>query len=331
MFRSICAIACLLLGTIADAHDGVSFGFQPLGGRPDVQTIVPGGNGSYAFRLTNPRANAGVAYVHAYFESRSEALTQYTFVSPSPACGAPDLEVNASGPLKLFFPVTLPASGTVECRYVVQRAAGSVDDLGFSVYGPCGPSGCVVRRGTLTDQALSVVQAPQPGDGVDRLTYRLVLRNRGARSGVSRDVVTECGEFGGGFFRPVPFMVENDFPGACPDGEAFVGCLIFTGANFNSYGFRLGPAPAGGESSCLVRLRYPEGHIEPGSVPLHFAGDWARFDGAVGSFDRESGNDTATLGFAPGNGAHAIPLPRSVLVWLGVAFVLSGLWLARRR
>jgi hypothetical protein len=332
MFRSILAAACLLFGAAAaDAHTGAPFGFAPLGGRPDVQAIAPGQAGSYAFRVTNPQASGGVAYVHAYLESRIEAVAQYTFVSPNPACGAPDVEMDAPGSFKLFFPVTLPAGGAVDCQYTVQRAAASSDDLGFLFYEPCGLDECVVRRGSFTDQSLSVVPAPQPGDGGDRLTYRLVLRNHATQAGVTRDVSTECAEFGGGIFDPKPFVVENDFPGACPDGESFEGWLNFTGQIFSSYGLRLGPAPAGGESSCLVRLRYPGGRIEPGSVALFFSSDRAALAGGAVAFDRESGNDATALGYAPNATTHSVPFPRSALALLGGVLLLTGIGLVRRR
>lgn len=332
MLRSMLAAAGLLLfATLADGHTGVPFAFAPLGGHRDVQAIAPGQAGSYAFRMTDSHGGGGVAYVHGYLESRTEAMTQYVFSSSSPSCGAPELETTASGVVQLFFPVTLPAGGAVECHYAVQRAAASSDDLGFVFYGPCGGRDCVVRRGSFTDQSLSVAPAPQPDDGSDRLTYRLTLHDHGTQPGATRDVTTECGEFGGGFFGPVPFVVENDFPGACPDAELYEVCLNFTGQNFYSYGLRLGPAAAGGEASCLVRLRYPEGRIEPASVALYFSNDRVTLTGGIGAFDLESEDDGATLGYSPNTTTHSIPLPRSAQGALVGVLLLTGGWLVRRR
>jgi hypothetical protein len=188
-----------------------------------------------------------------------------------------------------------------------------------------------VRRGSFSDQALQVRPAPQPGDGADRVTYRIWMRNLDHRAVAARDVTTACAEFGGGFFGPTAFVIENDFPGACASSDNREACLNFTGQWFDSRGFRLGPAPAGGEASCLVRLRYPGGRVEPDHVALYFSDDRVALANGADAFDRGLANDAAGLGQFPASARRLVPVAPAVPWVLGVLFlVIAGIWMRLR-
>lgn len=84
-------------------------------------------------------------------------------------------------------------------------------------------------------------------------------------------------------------------------------CLNFTGQSFHSFAYDLGPAPAGGEASCLVRV-VPTGGAGPRSAEMGFREDSALLANGAVVFDGNAGNDATGIGsgrVAP----VTIPLP----------------------
>lgn len=321
--RRLLLLLMLAAAGPVSAHEGIPFDATSPDDPVDVQRIAPGGSGTYRLTVRSLAGTAGTAFMHAYLESREVALAQYLFTSAEPRCGSPELEPMPYVP-RLFFPVgPLQPGETLACNYTVQRLAGSIDDLGFRRMNPC--YDCVTRRGTLPDSSFRVL----PG-GVDErgMLMRLVLSNRGDTAIARRSVTTECGEFGGGFFDPRPFVIESGFPGSCPVAEYGAGCANFTGQSFGSFAFDLGPAPVGGESSCLVRVVSTGGQGRR-TADMSFREDRAILANGAVVFDVDAGNDTDGIG--TGNLSFAtIPVPWTALLAIGLAIALTGLALLRR-
>jgi hypothetical protein len=303
-------------------------------------TIAAGEPGSIGFTLHNDSASGGMASFGGYLESRAEAFGDYTFVATDPLrCPAPIVETGlADLPRAAFVVGPIAANASLTCSYRITRSIDSVDDLKLRLCGSRSGSGfCerIFRRGTLPDQSLSVEAASVPGVSVapNQALVRVRLRNHSAVDGVSRDVTTECSEFEGGWFAPGPFTTDTDFPGGCPRSDHFgPGCLNFTGQNFMNYAFRLGPAAAQGESTCLVRLQFETAAMRATSVDFYLADDHVlRSDGGV-AFDAATTNDATLLGGVPGagaSGAVTVPLPTAILPLL--ALLLGGIGVARLR
>lgn len=319
-------MAAALWPTAPSAQAAITYRVEAA--TPRDQAIAPGGTGSLSFTLTNTATVGGAASVGGHYASRPEALAGYEFDAIDARCGAPTLESDTFGSPRLVFPVSdIPPAASLTCNYLITRHPDSIDDLGFRLCGP-GPydNYCDrrIRRGTLPDLSLEVQAVPALASSPDEALVRVRMRNASSLAVASRVVTTECSEFEGGIFAPGPFRVETDFPGACPRADRGAGCLNFTGQRFHSYGFLLGPAPAGGESSCLLRLRYADSAPRGKSVALYFLDDVVSLESGGRGFDAASSNDQTELGADTRTGAVNIPVPASAIPLLVLALVLSG-------
>jgi hypothetical protein len=293
---------------------------------PHVVPLAPGQSFQFSFSLRS-RGSAGVAILRVDVLSRAEALSQYTFVSSDPSrCRVPEVEQREYS-LRLAFGVgPLVPEEVVACSYTVTRSLSSVDDLGFALCDWLGESCHLAsfRVGTLPRMELEVVPATGTlPDGTQLIS--LVARNNGPVAVTSRVVATSCAEFGGGWFFPVAFTLDTDFPGACRStyGE---GCISFGGQHYSSYGFDMGPVAPGNTASCLVRVRGAGGALGSSRIGVGFLDDraWLR-DGALAFdpgfvFDPSTMNGGGVISFGALPPVPAIPVP--VAPW---AVVLTAL------
>jgi hypothetical protein len=305
---------------------------------PRVLPLAPGGSFPFSFTLRSG-FDTGLAIFQLYVDSRVEALAQYSFVSSDPArCRVPEVEERQYW-LRLSFGVgPLGREETIECNYTVTRSLDSVDDLGFDLCNWYDGSGCrhaSFRVGTLPRMDLRVVPATGAlPDGTQLV--RLEVSNHGQVAVASRIVSTSCSEFGGGWFGPIAFTLDTDFPGACRSTYG-QGCVNFGGQSASSYGFDMGPVAPGGTASCLVRVTGSNRYAGSTSVGVGFLDDRVTLVGGALAFDpgftfnpsTTNGGGVISLGALPP--VAAVPVPAgSWVAGLLALLVLAGAGLAGR-
>lgn len=265
---------------------------------PRAATLAPGATGEVAFTVQALGDFSGDANVGARVRDPTE-LDAYDLVPLTPRCAAP---TPPSSWQRISFAVTGIGIGErVTCRYAVKRAADAASDLRLAFCQWDGfPCDLLVYRGAVPDTSLHVEAVSRAADGSSEI-LRLRVRNHADEAFVRRDVETECLEFGEGFLGLIPFTLDTDLPGGCADGYT-EGCLNFTGQLNFSYGFRVGPLPAGGEASCLVRRTFVPDTPGPRATLFRFYGD--RLERADGShaYDPNAANDIVLPG-------GVVPLP----------------------
>jgi hypothetical protein len=293
--------------------------------------IEPGAEGRLVFDVRT--FTAGPATVSGFLSGERAWFDEYVFEPLPPSqCAAP--VVTMPGVLeRVEFDVgPLDAGATVRCAYRVVRRADSRHDTAFHL---CPPGqfpvcGLTVQVGTLPDLALAAV--PADGSGLVRVS----VTNHSARDVTDVTLETDCTEFDGGFFDPAPFDVVGDVPDGCPIAAAKSGCLNFTGQVFDTRAFAVGPVPAGGTRSCLLRLApFTDGRAAARtSLPIGLRGAWSLFgtlvplDGDASGFDASAGNNRAVLGVQGGN---AIPIGAAALVLIAVGVFALAFPAFRRR
>jgi hypothetical protein len=301
---------------------------------PMYQRIVPAQSGTLAFEIRNSGPAEAQGSVGGFIDVPVDVVAQYTIVPADPvACPAPTLAPMLGSHALIFPHPRVAAGGTVTCRYSVRRSAGSRDDLGFQVCAfrnmPVIGCGQRVRRGTLPDLSLAVVAiGPIAGEPGAQL-LRLELRNPSTVDVESRIASTECHEFSGGVFAPTAFDVDGEVAGGCPRAGGQP-CFNFTGQNFGSQAFQLGPVAAGATASCLVRVR-PRGGGGTTQVPLALFGDRMVLAGGAVAFDPERVGERGVIGLGLG-AAQPVPLDRRSGVLFALLVLATGLLaLATRR
>ena len=339
--KSRIALAAALTCLLAFMHGAsAQSGFAPTLTLPEHiarnQIVAPGQSGEFAFSIVNSGTMAGGVSVFARSDSPAETLAGYTFVALDPVrCQVPIVGVYVVGVETLRFSVgPVEPAETLTCSYTVTRAPTAVNDLAV---GMC-PSlqfagnffGCneMYLFGGLPDLALSVEQVAPVAPGATEALVRLRLNNLSGHDVASRIASTDCREFHGGFFDDAPFDVETGFPGSCPLDTGEI-CLNFTGQNFDSYGFRLGPVPAGGSATCLVKLRLHEPASGPVSTSLYLLDDRVTLPNGGTAFDPNRSNELANLGIL--GVANQIPLSSSGLLLLALTLAVAGVVGMRRR
>lgn len=231
----------------------------------------------------------------------------------------------------MFSTGPLAAGESLTCRYRVTRSITSINDLGFRACDPLEYIFCsnAFRFGSLPDLSLAVSQVlPTPQDSAEPV-FRLQLTNHSAHDIAGRGVSTSCREFHGGVFDPVPYIVESNFPGGCAVDNGG-GCINFGGQNFENFGFRFGAIPAGGSTSCLVRLRHHAGQFGKPPTDL-FLVDYDVNDlnslvilsNGGHAFDPNLANDQATLELT--GTPNAIPMSTGGLLTMVLSLGLVGL------
>ena len=262
--------------------------------------IAPGESGRLSFTMIRNDTSAQPRDYLAYYYSTAAALAEYQWSSTDPiACPPPQ----QSGEFSLFFAGPTDP-GSRSCAYEIHRNQDSFNDLSFDFcnYSLSCRNGHFFL-GSLPDQSLEIEPA---GPATDlEATMRVRLRNLSEFDGLSRVVNSECMK------RPnyltsqsEPFTVDTDFPGACETvtlAPPFAwGCFSFGVDEILSQTMlQLGPAPALGESTCLLKLRF---HNEAGrraSVKFRLSDPGTDLAGGARLFDVNPGNDRVRLGADP--------------------------------
>lgn len=347
ILRALVGLGALLLAPLASAQTSIAYRLSFPEELARIQFIAPGQVGDFAFTVTSESATSGNARISGRFDSQAVTLTEYVFSSDNPTrCALPQIPA-PSYSMYISFVVGPVAPGeTLTCRYRVARSVTSTNDLGFRAclptesYGPCNysaNSNSTFRFGSLPDLALSVQQVLPTPAGSSEPVFRLQLTNHSSHAVLNRTVTTECREFHGGIFAPMPYVIESDFPGGCTSASGEI-CLNFTGQNYDSFGFDFGTIPAGGSASCLIRLRHYAGQSSTPSVNMYLIDySLSSFDpllvltnGGI-AIDPNTANDEATLALAGSGSATPIPMSLSGLMMLGLTLGMVGLVSVRHR
>lgn len=321
--RWLLAVACCAGLGPAAAQELIAYTFSFEPSIPRAQAIAPGAEGTLSVTVRNNTTGSGFAAIHGRINPDPAVLAEYAFESDTPdRCLPADIVTQLGYPsIRLRLGPLVPGA-TQTCNYRVRRAAASRNDLRFSL---CGPLSSFphcdynFHFGTLPALRFQAAQVGQVEPGAATAMVRLTIDNPGPRAVLRRTLTTACAEFGGGLFAPAPFEVETDFAGGCPRAEFGEICLNFTGQNFDSRAFAPGPIPAGGSTSCLVRLRFTAPLTQPVSLAMHFHEEVVPFaDGGIG-YDPGSDLPTAPFGAAP---ATAVPTGRTGLAILALLLAL---------
>ncbi len=327
------AFACVL------AHADASAQFPDPVGLPDgtAVRIAPGANAVFTFDVRNASTFTQAVNVAGMLRGAPGSFGEYAFVSESgPRCAAPVLY--GTGDSVRFEVGPLDAGESQRCVYRVTRRVDSINDLMFGAcVGTSSPWLCArdVFIGSLPDMQLIAEPAEPVAPGAMSALVRLTARNPLGPDALARSVTTACEEFEFGMSVPFPFDLENDFPGACPTSDHREMCFNFTGQNFDSRGFLIGPTAAGGEASCLIRLRYREPISRPFDLAMYFTDDIVeRADGGR-AFDPDRANGVVRVGAAPGGigtpDAAALPLSPIAAMLLAALIGLVAATRLRRR
>jgi hypothetical protein len=342
VMHALACLGALLLAPMAIAQSSIAYRLSFPADIARVQYIAPGQVGDFAFIVTSVDTAPGSALIRGPIYSESVTLTEYTFSSSDPArCTLPTIPENFIIK-KIAFVVGPIAPGEIlTCRYRVTRATLSINDLGVSACPSNLHNGiCDVTNtffyGNLPDLALSVEQVLPTPAGSSEPIFRLQLTNHSNETIPDRTVTTECSEFNGGLFDPVPYIVESDFAGGCATSQTSI-CINFTGQSYTNFAFDFGTIPAGGSTSCLVRLRHHPSQSATPSTNLHLLSSPPSFfdplvvlsNGGI-AIDPDSANDRATLALASSGGAAPIPMSLAGLLMLALLLGLVGLSSAKR-
>lgn len=306
----------------------------PDGSQQITRTLRPGESATLVFSVENLDVEAGVADPGGWYVGDAIPQAEYVIDSGTPArCGAmtstPPAYASAG---RLRFSVgPLDVGESITCTYRVTRALGSINDLKLS-FCPNMFLGlnCLLipigdyLAGTLPDLALRSTQVGYLPTGAAEGKLRITGTNLSDRDVAEQNIATDCTEFGFGVFNPSPFEIDNNFPGACPSGSYARLCFNFTGMNFSSRNFLVGPIPAHGEASCDLHLRFRHPLTGPLSLGIgyYLYGDFVQFaDGGIG-FDTNTANSMTTLTAAPGAPYVAATVPTASRIGLLVLALL---------
>jgi len=299
---------------------------------PRYVPLAPGGSARFAFTVTNRTLVAVDGAVGGELQVPSATFAEYAFAADEPSLCGPPVLVPRTSFTEIRFPIAaLGPGGARTCAYTVQRAPGSAGDLGFRACWQADANSdpfCLARArlGTLPDLELAL-DTLGAGTG-DTTVVRLRLYGRSPLAVGSRVASTGCHEFAGGFLQPTQFDVDGNLPGGCASAVGTF-CIGGTGEAPLSRAFRIGPAPAGGSATCLLRIRRlrSEGVAQ---VPLFLSGDRVDLPGGAVAFDPVRERETVSVGLGL-PGAVPVPLGPAAPVAIGLAILLAGLYAQRRR
>lgn len=298
--------------------------------------VAPGADAAFVFEVRNTWPSTRTIPVTGGLGGAADAFSEYAFTSQSgPSCAAPVLFGSSANSIR-FDVGPLAPNESLRCIYGVARRVDSINDLTFGVCrDTSSPSLCWqdVFIGSLPDMQLIAAPIEPIGLGTTSALVRLTARNPLGPAAAARRITTECTEFEFGQFGPFPFDLENDFPGACPTADQHIGCLNFTGTNYDTREFLIGPTPAGGEASCLVRLRMHEPLAVLADLEMSFTNSAVnRVDGGL-AFDPVRANGVVRVGAVPGGSGTLEParLPLSPAAAALLAVLLGGITAMRLR
>lgn len=259
--------------------------------------LAPGQATFIEFAMIQNAAQTQPWFFASSYYSQPTALSEYVFTpDQSAACPPPKLTqfgIAFEGP---------GGPGSKTCRYWIHRVASSIHDLSFSLSGL--GQGLEAAQpfhfGTLPDQSLSIEPAA-PANATEAL-MRLTLHNHSDVEGITRVANTGCLRVIGGdapAFQTTPFTVETNFPGACPlasEAGARNWICLSKLESYQNHLLSLGPAPAHGSASCLVRLRFETPDALGANVALRMSEPGGETAAGGRVFDVKPGNDRVRLG-----------------------------------
>jgi hypothetical protein len=300
-----------------------------------AQRIAPGGSGRLTLTAHNDQANSAVAWSFGLLFSDIATFSEYSFVADQPTvCNPPvvtpqtywnELDISSS---------PIAPGADVTCSYTMTRSQTSRSDLVFSLC-PTAELVCFYPWffvGTLPDRSLQAEPTTPASIGSRSLTFRVTASNPSPHEIAATSIGTDCAEFFVGGTLTAPFDVENDFPGACPTSDESVLCANFTGQDAISKGFRIGPIPAGGTASCLLRARFWQPLSRPLSLGLQYVAPWVPDEtGGIG-YDPDTSNDRAVLDAGPtgtGDAPMGVPIDDRAYALLLVVIGTAGSIAAR--
>jgi len=296
--------------------------------------VAPGETREFAFEIRDAASNAAGGTLGGELDVPVAVFAQFTFAPVDPvACAAPT--VGASSPRDVVrFPFAPTAGGANRiCRYRVTRAADAVGDLGFFAClldAPRATPRCsqLVRIGSLPDQELAI-EGVGVGAG-DANLVQLRLINRSSQDVTSRIASTDCHVWGNSAPWATQFELDGNIPGGCPTVEG-PGCIQFTGPPFETRAFRLGPAPAGGSSTCRVRA-IPRGNLDSAPVRMFLFGDAVGLPGNAIGFDPRREREAGVIGIGLfGAFPVSVPLGPAAIAGIALSLLLVGLSVLRAR
>ncbi|MEO7323541.1 MAG: hypothetical protein ABIW82_01795 [Dokdonella sp.] len=309
------AVLAMAMQTLsAQEASGISFSLQP--DMPLTQVVAPAASGQLVLIAHNNEETPARAAISGFVFSAAEVADEYVFTTDQrQKCDLPTIALDSAyGLQRISFASEPIAPGAdMTCSYSIARKATSRSDFVFTLCGPGEFVDCLFRYlafGTLPDLGLRVAPIEPPRAGSLETIVSVIASNPGSHPTSDIVVATDCAEFyAGAVFGPVAFDIDNDFPGACPTAEDNLGCLNFTGQEFESKGFHLGSIPAHGEASCLLKLRFRHPLTESVSLGLQFLGNFVQYAEGGAGFDANTGNDRALASAAPSASLTPIPTP----------------------
>lgn len=327
-----CSMFCVLIVVSCAPIAAVRLSLESPTGISNL-VVPPGGNGVWTFRVRNVGDSAGaVDFTLQERRYNESSFDQYVWTSLSSGCGAASSQLVYSQML-LKLPISSLNVGEARtCSYRIDRTASSRDDLGFRL---CSFEvdwvNCYRHQlniGNLPDTALRVERVGPAAPGSSATLFRLRATNPSAHAISSRIATTACREFSGGIFDTTPYLIDTDFPGSCPTALGEI-CLNFTGQNFDAVGFELGPIPAQGTNSCLIKLvPRPDPppswfNLGPYVTPMYFRDDQVSLaDGGL-AFDPDIASDQTTMG-APES--HSVPISAGAMGLLAILMMMLAGW-----
>lgn len=333
----LCSIGCMAIAVLAlqvpiALAQNISFEVSAING--NRISIAPGGSGMLSTEWRNTSDQSGLIALQSHTYAGS-SFAEYTFDNPSdPRCAAPN-RPEVPGYQLRFNIGPLAAGESLRCDWRVNRAATSINDLEFGLCSSATTWFLCNQRiymGSLPDISLRSDPAETVALGATSALVRLTARNGSTHRVASRVVTTECFEFNGESDVRGPFLIENNFPGACPSASESELCGSFTGQNNQSVGLQLGPIEDGSEASCLVRLRFHEPLSQALWVETYFLDDEMILANGGRGFDPNRENNRAQLAAAPsGNVANPLPLAPPALVLISILLAAAAAREMRRR
>lgn len=234
-------------------------------GSPNRLVVLPGDTVPFTFDVRNVETQAIGARVWA---RNNLTAPYYTFGPGTPAqCGMPvmtQLPLPPPGGLwmRWEFPVVLGVGETVRCTYPLTRAANWTAD---TTIGLC--TGLTYTSATSCDgtvATLPVGVAPDIGvrtelldsivAGISSARFRIVVTNDSVATTGDQGLITRCMPWAAFESR---YELDGDLPGGCSVSR-ISGCYSsFSPFPYSLWRINVPGAAPGMESSCLVRMRFP--------------------------------------------------------------------------
>jgi len=331
------AFVAVLMSSVAPTDTMAQVIFTVSPNTSLAQRIDPRASGRLTLTAHNDQPDPAVAWSSGLLFSDIGTFSEYTFIADQPtACNPPvvtpqtywnELDISSS-PIAPGMDVT--------CSYTITRSQASRSDLVFSL---CSTADffCLYPwffLGTLPDRSLQAEPIASATIGSESSTFRVTASNPSPNEIAAASIGTDCAEFFVGGTLTAPFDVENDFPGACPASDEAVSCANFAGQAATSKGFRIGPIPAGGTASCLLRARFWQPLSRPLSLGLQYVASWVPDEAGGISYDPDTANDRTVLDVTPvdlGDTTMKAPIDDRTYALLLLVVGTAGAIAVRRR